>query len=57
MAKDKLSNLVTYQQELKYKLSSSQVSSKHKDHPETYKAFLDNELRIVNNKIQQLKNK
>jgi len=56
MAKDKLSNLVTYQQELKYKLTGP-VPSKHTNHPETYKAFLKNELRIVESKIEQLKSK
>lgn len=56
MAKDKMSNLVTYQQELKYKLTGP-VPTKHTNHPETYKAFLKNELRIVEAKIEQLKNK
>jgi len=54
MAKDKMFNLVTYQSELKSKLTSA-VSEKHKNNPETYKAFLNNELRIVNNKIEALK--
>ena len=55
MAKDKMSNLVTYQQELKYKLTGP-VPTKHTNHPETYKAFLKNELRIVESKLDYVSN-
>lgn len=41
-------------QEIVNKLNSP-VPAKHTAHPATYKAFLNNELRIVNNKLEKLK--
>lgn len=56
MSKDKLFNLLAYQTELNSKLSSP-TPAKHVNNPETYKAFLKNELCITTNKIEKLKNK
>ncbi len=45
---------LTEKQALLNKLESL-TPQKHVGHPETYKAFLLNELRIVNNKLESLK--
>lgn len=47
MTKQKLTNLLKYQDELKNKLSSVLVPAKHVGHPESYKLYLTNELRAV----------
>lgn len=52
MTKDKLIKLTKYQSEIKDKLSSTSVPEKHKGHPESYKGFLKNELRLVTNQIE-----
>lgn len=52
MTKDKLNKLIKYQSELKDKLTNP-IPEKHKDNPASYKAFLNNELRLVTSKIEQ----
>ena len=54
MAKDKLSNLVTYQQELKYKLTGP-VPSKHTNHPELTRRFSRTNFELSNLKLNSLK--
>lgn len=51
---DKLQSLTKYQTEIKDKMSS-EVPSKHKNHPQTYKVFLTKELRDVNLKLEAIK--
>lgn len=51
---DKLKALTKYQSDLKDRLSNP-TPEKHKNNPKTYKNFLDNELRLVNIKLENLK--
>ncbi len=51
---NKLDHFNKLKTELEGKLTSK-VPVKHKDHPETYKNFLKNELEIVNNTISKMK--
>ncbi len=46
MNKDKQISLTAYLTQLTNRKSST-LPAKHKDHPKTYVAFLDNEIRIV----------
>lgn len=56
MNKEKLVNLLKYSEDLKNKLSSP-VPAKHINHPESYKLFLKNEIRLADKKITSLKEK
>lgn len=51
---NKLKNLEKHLQEVKNKLSE-QTPAKHKSHPETYKNFLTNEVKLTQNTINRLK--
>ncbi len=55
MNKDKLKRYLVYKQTI-LNLIDSVVPNKHKDHPKSYLAYLNNELRIVNASIEKLKN-
>lgn len=55
MSKEKIQSLTKYQTELKNKSESKDVPVKHKENEKTYRAFLANELRMVNSKIDSLK--
>lgn len=54
MSKEKLKNLTKYQFELKNKAESKVVPAKHANSPESYRAFLANELRLVATKLEAL---
>lgn len=54
MTKDKMVKLVKYQVELKDKLSGA-VPPKHTGHPETYKKFLQHELKMVTSALDAAK--
>lgn len=54
MTKDKMVKLVKYQVELKEKISGV-VPPKHTGHPETYKKFLQHELKMVTNALDAAK--
>ena len=53
MSKEKLNSLNKYSQDLKNKLTSI-TPEKHKDHPDTYKNFLERELSQTSKKIEEL---
>lgn len=56
MSKEKLSNLMKYQAELKSKAESKELPAKHASGDgKAYRAFLANELRLVGLKIESLK--
>lgn len=54
MSKEKLVRLTRYVFDLTNKLTSN-VPLKHKDHPETYKRFLKNEIAATNKVIEEIK--
>lgn len=54
VSKEKLISLNKYLSSLKDKLSSP-TPEKHKDHPETYKQFLEREIRAVGLKLEAAK--
>lgn len=54
MKDSKLKQLVKYQEVIKQKLEDS-TPAKHSSHPETYKAYLANEMRIVTDQINAIK--
>lgn len=54
MSKDKVNKLQKYADDIKSRLSSA-VPEKHKNHPDTYKRFLDNELKTVTSQLDRLK--
>lgn len=54
MTKAKLESLTKYLVDLKNKLTSP-IPAKHADSPQTYKAFLRNEIRMVEAKLDEAK--
>jgi len=54
MTKERLNDLESYKEFIKGRMSSD-VPDKHKRHPETFKAYLKHELRLVEEKIQKIK--
>jgi hypothetical protein len=50
---DKVKRLKVYVQHIKDRLDGA-IPDKHKDHPNQFKAFLKNELRIAQNTIDTL---
>lgn len=54
MTKEKLLSLTKYSEDLKTKLINA-IPAKHIGHPDTYKAFLKNELRMVTLKLESEK--
>lgn len=54
-AVDKSKNAVVYQTKIKDLLAAKVLPEKHQGHPESYKQFLENELRIVTNQIEKVK--
>ena len=54
MTKEKLISLNKYVSDLQNRLSSP-VPAKHKDHPETYKDFLKHEIKMVTDKLEQVR--
>ena len=54
MTKEKLVSLQKYANDLKNRLSSP-VPASHAEHPATFKAFLNNELRLVIAKLEEAK--
>lgn len=54
MSKEKLISITKYANEIKNKLSDV-VPSKHKNHANQYKAFLEKELKAANAKVENLK--
>lgn len=54
MDKNKLISLMKYQSDLKSRLTDA-LPKKHLNRETTYKAFLNNELRIVSSQIEQAK--
>lgn len=56
MTKDKLASLIKYQVSLQDRLLAP-TPAKHEGNPETYKAFLKNEIRVVTLQIEEAKSK
>ena len=54
MSKEKVLRLTKYLTEMKDKLSNP-IPSKHKDHPDNYKRFLNSEISTTSAKIDALK--
>lgn len=54
MTKEKMNSLIKYAQDLKNRLQSP-VPPKHEGHPESYKAFLTNELVSVERSLEKAK--
>ncbi len=54
MDKKKLVSLQAYRDKLKDRLAA-EVPNKHVGHPDSYKAFLKNELRLIELKIEAAK--
>jgi hypothetical protein len=52
MTKEKLASLTKYVQQIKQKLDSG-TPPKHEGRPAEYKAFLERELRLTQNKINE----
>lgn len=55
MTKEKKLSLEKYKTDLTDKLKSGFVGAKHTNHPESYKNFLKNELRLVTAKLEEEK--
>lgn len=53
MSKEKVKSLKTYLSKLEDRLTSA-IPSKHLNRPLSYKRYLENEKRLVSNKIQDL---
>lgn len=51
MTKDSLIKLVKYQTDVKLKLQSVTLPAKHANRPDSYKQFLERELKKVTTKI------
>lgn len=51
MTKEKLVSLKKYMTDMTNRLESPNTPEKHKGHPEHYKAFLRNEIRMVKQKL------
>lgn len=51
---EKLKRLNTYLQKMNDKLNDKIVPEKHKDHPESYKRFLNNEIRMTKLQIDAI---
>lgn len=54
MTKEKLVSLKRYLDHLTNRLSSP-TPEKHQSHPQTYKAFLENEIRLVSSQLEKAK--
>jgi len=51
MLKEKLISLTNYLNQLKFRLELP-TPPKHKDHPESFRNFLKNEIRIINDVLE-----
>ena len=51
MTKEKMVSLKKYMSDLTNRLESPVIPEKHKGHPEHFKAFLRNEIRMVKQKL------
>lgn len=55
MTKEKMVRLAKYMQDLQYKLAETVIPEKHAHRVEAYRAFLKNELRIVESALEKAK--